>query len=235
VKSPAAILFDLDDTLYDYSEFRRSGFRAVSDHLGPITGIAPGPLYRKSLEIDASRVPFHPNAFDELLRSFDLPLRFLDEMIRVFRNHDPEILPFPGVREMLGELDAKRGIPLYLVTEGHKGTQGRKIQALGVGNFFRKIFILEPPLESKEKTSVYEEIRRSVPVHPSLLWVIGDNPAKDFLLPARMGMTLVQVTGGHGREDVTPRPHFRFARAADLPGLLDSTAKKGPGECTATE
>jgi FMN phosphatase YigB (HAD superfamily) len=231
---PAGILFDLDDTLYDYRLYRRSGFRAVARSLHQRTGLELGALFRKLLEIDTCHAPFHPKAIDELLLHFRLSPRLLKESVAVFRTHDPQISLFAGVRSLLVDLTVREGVPLFLVTEGHPYSQEMKIRSLGIRDFFRRIFVLGPPLRHKRQPQTYEEICRILSAPPSSLWVVGDNPVKDFFIPARMGMTLVHVAKAGSQKEDSPYECLRIPSTSGLLSLMDPTIYKGGVPCTAT-
>ncbi|MBN1103511.1 MAG: HAD family hydrolase [Deltaproteobacteria bacterium] len=224
--APAGIIFDLDDTLYDYRQYRRSGFRAVAQYLESRVGMAAEPLCARLSEIDASGPVYHPGVIDELFRILGLPRDLLKESVEVFRNHDPEIRLFPGVMEMLKELAQRYAIPLFLITEGPYTSQWKKIQALCIQDLFSRIYVLAPPLRHKKQTETYEEIRSFLAVPSSSIWVIGDNPDKDFFIPSAMGMKMVQVTRDQGSGGLS--------RTADLLRWLELTGpEEGCRACTA--
>ena len=80
--------------------------------------------------------------------------------------------------------------PLYLVTDGHKIAQARKVAALGIHCRFRKVYLThryglrhaKPSIRCFERIRERERCRWDQMVH------VADNPAKDFVNLTRLGL-----------------------------------------------
>ncbi len=126
---PAAVLFDLDDTLYPERRYVDGGFAAVAAFLAPITG-------RPADDLTARLIALHDREgrgrlFDTLLAELgrDTDRDLVLACLLVYRTHAPRLEPFPGVVDALAALRAA-GIRTGLVSDGHAATQHRKLAAL---------------------------------------------------------------------------------------------------------
>jgi putative hydrolase of the HAD superfamily len=107
---------------------------------------------------------------------------------------------YPEAAALLPELAG----PLYLVTDGHKLVQQRKVEALGIERWFSKTYLTHRFGVRHAKPSIYcfERIRERERCGWSDMVYIGDNPAKDFVNLNQLGVQTVRVlTGAH--KDVT--------------------------------
>jgi putative hydrolase of the HAD superfamily len=191
------IVFDLDDTLYDESTYVKSGFRAVAAMLAREYGVDPERAYRRMLAI--VRREGRGRVFDRILAEAVGPpsRRAVQACVTAYRLHRPSIrLSARGD----AALRRHRDRPLYLVTDGNKLVQARKVEALGLRGRFRRIFITHCYGRAAAKPSLvcFERIRRLERCAWSELAYVGDNPAKDFVgLNAVGALTVRVLTGGH--------------------------------------
>jgi putative hydrolase of the HAD superfamily len=126
---PAAVLFDLDDTLYAERRYVDGGFAAVAAFLSPLTGRSAEALTSRliALHDEQGRGRLFDTLLAELGRIHDPDLVLA--CLLVYRTHTPILEPFPGVVEALATLRAA-GIRTGVVSDGHAATQHRKLAAL---------------------------------------------------------------------------------------------------------
>ncbi len=209
-------IFDLDDTLYDERTYVVSGFRAVAlwgqKRFGQDADDSFAELIRRLDEDGRGRI------FDDWLRG----RASVREAIKVYRHHDPDIALKP---EALALLDHLVGRPLYLVTDGHKIVQAKKIRSLGIEDRFRKCYLTNRYGQPHAKPSLYcfELIRkREKASWPDLVYV-GDNPAKDFVSLNHVGAITVRIVTGSHAQVAAARGYearHRIVSLSELPSLL---------------
>jgi putative hydrolase of the HAD superfamily len=193
------LVFDLDDTLYEEMTYVISGFNAVAKYGEDELGLDA----RHSFDWMITYVTAHGRGkvFDGwLTRNQAFTRKRLLECVRVYRHHMPNIYMLPSVSKLLEEL--KLTSPLYLVTDGHKIAQHKKIQALGLERLFKRIFITHRFGLKHSKPSIYcfDIIRKAEGVQWHDIVYVGDNPAKDFVNLNSVGAKTVRVrTGAHAR------------------------------------
>ncbi|MCR5376618.1 MAG: ATP-grasp domain-containing protein [Lachnospiraceae bacterium] len=180
------VVFDLDDTLYSEKEYVRSGFKEVSCYLG-------GGYEERLWKFFGEGKP----AIDELLREIGREEEKLD-VLKVYRNHKPNIHLYPGVKETIGALRSK-GIRVGIITDGRVEGQRNKIEALELdvddiiitdelgGTQFRK------PCDI-----AFRIMATRWRLCPEDIVYVGDNLVKDFQAPRQLGMKSIWLENKDG-------------------------------------
>jgi putative hydrolase of the HAD superfamily len=229
IQSLQAIAFDLDDTLYAERDYVRSGYRAVGDHLRRAQGTAEP--YEEHLwrSFVAGRGAW---AFQELSERFALGLSQggVAALVKVYREHRPEIQPFPWVRPLLERLRTR--YRLGLLSDGYLPAQRFKWEALGLAHFFDAVVWTEELGREAWKPSqigflqLARELGLGKRAHrrPPIAYV-ADNPAKDFVAPNELGWVTIQYTPPaaiHAGAAAPPggEPQIQTASAEELRVLL---------------
>jgi len=192
-----AIVFDLDDTLYPEKEFVMSGFRAVAawaeNKLGIDSNIVEIELvnyYRNGIRGDI---------FNRWLESHNLfSDDIVEQMINVYRNHNPSIFPFPEFKEVLGEL--KKKFLLGIVSDGYLEVQKKKLNALGIRSFFDEVVFSDEWGQKawKPSSKPFEIISHRLGVLPNQCIYVADNPMKDFFGAKKTGMYTIRIIHPNG-------------------------------------
>lgn len=187
------VLFDVDDTLYDEMTFVRSGFDAVARYLQQRFGWSADPLVDEMLTLLAERG--RGAIFDELLRrrgKYDAAL--VRELVSVYQKHEPNIQLFADVPPVLEQL-RRRKFKLGLVTDGHHQVQMRKIEALGLLDLV-DVAIRTDELGSqfwKPHVKPFEVALEQLGLAPQQAMYVGNDVARDFQGPRRLGMGAVHI------------------------------------------
>jgi putative hydrolase of the HAD superfamily len=187
------LIFDLDDTLYDEKLYAISGFRAVAKYISMTYGVSINEsvcILNQSL-VSGTR----GRAFQDLIVAKSLPKREVNQCIRIYRNHEPDIYLDEVTKETLAELTK---FQKYLVTDGNKLVQRKKIKALKLDSFFKRTFTTHSFGLSAAKPSTYcfKLIKDLEEASWSDLVYIGDDPSKDFVNLKPLGVTTVRVIKG---------------------------------------
>ncbi|MFP4106136.1 MAG: HAD family hydrolase [Phycisphaerae bacterium] len=186
-----AIVFDLDDTLYPERMYVFSGYCAVGDYLR-ITQQRVDPFddwlwYRFCSGQSAG-------AFDALNEEFELGLDKDEilELVQVYRNHTPTLGPFDGIPELLDQITGSAH--LALLSDGFLPAQKLKLQALQMESSFEAVVFTEELGREfwKPSPAGFEKIARQLDVPSANCIYVGDNPAKDFVAPNRLGWRTIQ-------------------------------------------
>jgi len=191
IAAPAdAVVFDLDDTLYLERDFVFSGYRAVSAVVEAELGFAiEERLIARFLA--GERGDLFTPTLKERLRSVDEP--YIRHLVAVYRQHEPDIRPFP---DTLPTLDALAGrISLGLITDGIPAVQRNKLRALGLESRFDAIVVTGElgPDAGKPSPRPYRECARLLGRGDVPLTYVGDNPAKDFVGAHSLGWDTIRV------------------------------------------
>lgn len=178
-----AVVFDLDDTLYPEREFVRSGYRAVSNAIERATGET---VFDRLIAL-ADRQ--QPDPFGDVLLHHRIAMS-KQEMIDTYRDHEPDLILADEVRNLLADLRST-GRMLGLLTDGRSRTQRNKIRALGLEEWIDEIVISKEFGSEKPAERNYRHFERCFGGRPCVY--VGDNLAKDFLAPNRLGWQTVCV------------------------------------------
>lgn len=177
------VVFDLEDTLYKEIDFLKSGYHAVADNLAQSFGIHD--LYEEMIEAYQTG---EKDVFQQVLDHHHLTI---DKSILtdIYRYHIPQIHLDDTVRSVLGQL--KENCHLAMVTDGRSKTKRNIINALGLAEYFdwADIYVSEEVGYLKTAPYSFEKIMET---YPDCQYIsVGDNPAKDFLVPNRLGWMTV--------------------------------------------
>lgn len=187
----AAVVFDLDDTLYLEVDFVRSGFHSV------------GEWCRRELRVDGFEETAwrlfcagrRGDIFDAAFSSLGItPAKnTISRMVTMYRTHEAQISLPPDSLHCLQQLDGK--YKLGLITDGPGEMQWNKIRALQLEDSFDEIIVTSDLGTgfAKPHLRAFMEMEKRFQARGSELFYVADNPAKDFLAPERRGWRTVHV------------------------------------------
>ncbi|MFO8008117.1 MAG: uridine diphosphate-N-acetylglucosamine-binding protein YvcK [Candidatus Brocadiia bacterium] len=219
-----AVIFDLDDTLYDCTgtlldASRRRAARVLVDAGLPMSE-------REALELQRALGEEHgPHflVFDEIARRYDLEEEVINQAYRAYNSDEVDhIEPFSDVKPTLRFL-RNQGIACALLTSGVHRRQAVKIEKLGLADEFDQIII-----NDVERGELMGECMRYVlekhRLRPEEALVVGDRPPEEIHAGKDLGMLTAQML--HGRfsafeaRDDSERPHYRITRISQVPTLV---------------
>ena len=108
-----------------------------------------------------------------------------------------------------------------ILTDGRSISQRNKIRALGLESWINKIVVSEEFGSAKPDERNFRHFHKVFPQHRSFAY-IGDNPAKDFVTPNRLGWsTICLVDQG---KNIHPQQIERFPVAYHPQFLISKIA-----------
>lgn len=188
------VVFDLDDTLYEEMSYVLSGFRAVAGHLSAKYGLGRSQVYMRMREV--LQAHGRGAVFDEVLAEHRLASRArIRECLAVYRAHEPRLKLHADAVRCLSRL---RSYPLYIVTDGNKLVQGRKVQALALDRRVSRVFITHRHGVANAKPSPYcfSLIAACEKRAPEEIMYVADDPSKDFVGLKPLGFRTARVLRG---------------------------------------
>lgn len=219
-----AIAFDLDDTLYDEAEWVDACLHNVADYCAAHWSDVTADEVYADLRCDAT-------PYDGLAAGAMGTRMSLEQMLDIYRSTQPEALPLRSdATALLDWLHASRtDIALYLITDGRIAGQSAKIKALGLEKYFTpEHIIISDAIGGDKKTQLPFATAMERQGNTSGWMYIGDNLAKDFYWPRRMGW-LTAMVRDCGRNvhpqhlDTTPadyRPDITIDSLTEIINLL---------------
>ena len=186
------LIFDLDDTLIDEQKYVQSGFNYVANKISK-------EFSKTNIKKNFNKILFkngRGNIFDIFFQSYNKKKK-IQKFVKLYRNHQPNISLKVEAKELLKKLKRLK-FSTYLVTDGHKLAQLRKINKLQLNKYFKKIYITHEYGHKKMKPNLYcfRLIKKKEKVKWSEIVYIGDNPNKDFVKLNSVGANTIRVLTG---------------------------------------
>jgi putative hydrolase of the HAD superfamily len=124
-----------------------------------------------------------------------------------------------------------KSYPLYLVTDGHKIVQQKKVTALGIEPQFQKIFITHRYglRNAKPSTYCFDLIRKRERCQWADLVYVADNPAKDFVNLNKLRVRTVRVLTGAHKSTRAKKGHDARYTISNLSHLRQILSLAKPG------
>jgi len=174
VDSKTVIVFDLDDTIYNELDYLRSAYSEIAQKILPEKWES---LFLRMFSLYRCQ----QNVFQILSEEFSIGS---DELLKLYRNHTPNIRPFSGILDLMARIKERNG-KIAIITDGRTATQNRKIVALGIKNYIEKIIISEEIGTEKPNEQNFIAIEKAIP--NGNYTYIADNCKKDFIAPNILG------------------------------------------------
>jgi putative hydrolase of the HAD superfamily len=216
-----AMVFDMDDTLYEEKEYVRSGFEAVGNWMKDefqFTG-----FYETAWSLfESGETSFIFNKALEKL-NIDYDDTRIKNMVDYYRSHEPDIHLLDDAKWILENL--KDTIKIGLISDGYLVAQEMKVHALKLQDKFHSIILSDKWGKDHWKPSSvpYMQSSRELQLPHDQCVYVGDNINKDFIGAKRLGWTTVHIdrkdglyTGIEAEDDYLA--HYTIH---DLRGLSD--------------
>lgn len=211
VDTRTAVVFDLDDTLYNEIDFLKSGYRHIARTLHPNSWER---LYARMFSLYRNKL----NTFDVISDEFNVNK---EKLLTWYREHQPEISLFDGAYPLMERIRNKGG-KLGMITDGRSLTQRNKIRALGISDLFDFVVISEEIGSEKPDKRNFDAIEQAF--ETANYYYIADNLRKDFITPNKHGWTTVGLldngmnihSDSHLYLDAVHMPHYFISSLTDI-------------------
>jgi len=231
-----AILFDLDDTLYDEMQFVKGGFKAVSLYISRNNNISQNAVYQLLLDVLEKYGRGH--TFDIGLKKLGLySKKLIPKLVEVYRIHKPNLSLYSKVITVLSTL-RKQGYKLGLITDGNVEVQRNKVKALSIKDFFNCIvFSDEYGIEKQKPNSFpYQKAMEELKANTEETIYVGDNPHKDFVTAKKLGILTVRITKGKYKNTKLGKEYeaeYQIKNLDEIFSIIKKTDKQGiiPEKC----
>lgn len=216
-----AVIFDLDDTLYDEMQFVKGGFEAVSSYIFKNSGVNQNTVYQ--LLLDVLEKYGRGKVFDIVLEKLGLyNEKLIPKLVEIYRKHIPNLILYPDAEAVLYTL-RKRGYKLGLITDGNVEVQRNKVKALKIRDLFNCIvFSDEYGIEKRKPNSLpYQKVIKRLKIEPKEAFYVGDNPYKDFITAKKLGIYTVRILRGQYKNVELNKAFEADYQIKNLEELLD--------------
>ena len=206
-----AIIFDLDDTLYEYSKLNDEGIEKIAEFIHENLKISKDKFYTafntakktvkeqltEKVASSHNRMIYCQKTLENLGEN---PFSYSLEMYEVYWGYILENMKLNENVLELFELCKKENIKIGICTDLTVHIQHRKIRKLGLHKYIDAIITSEEAGIEKPDFKIYEEILKKLEVKPVETLFIGDNLKKDVLGPLKYGMNALWYSNNKNNE-----------------------------------
>ncbi len=192
-----AVIFDLDDVLYNEKDYVYAAYRAIAKFLSSKCGLSGEEIYVRLIGALYEKTGMYPRLFNDLLVNIGLGEELVPEVLRIYSEVDSELSLYPNVGELLNVLRV-RGFKLGLLSNGTVKIQKNKVRLLGVEKFFDVVMYAREKGKEYDKPNpeAYRMVLERLGVSPKEAVCIGDNPYTDFWGARKLGMRTARFLAG---------------------------------------
>ena len=197
--APAAVVLDLDDTLYPQAAYLRGAARAVgrSAHAAGLDGQA----IARALWLELAGGSDRGSTIDRALAvcgvSPAVLSQVLPDLVAAFIGYRPRSLPlYPGAATALAALRAR--FPVACLTDGNPTIQRAKLAATGLAGTLPVVITdeIDGRATRKPHPAGLQRAADLLGVPADRLVMIGDRPGKDVAVAAAVGARSIRVRTG---------------------------------------
>jgi putative hydrolase of the HAD superfamily len=198
VKEKKAIFFDLDETIYPEIDFKKSGFRAVASWLQENNILEFDEALSSLLDFLSEKGSLYPYFFQDICRKYRIDRNIVEDMLHVFRNHQPKITPYSDFVDLVVRCQGR--FFMGVITDGLGYVQRNKVAALGLTQWIPESAIIFTdclsPSTNKYDLKVFLHASAIAGLDGNQCLYVGDNPGKDFNGPKQLGWHTIRICRG---------------------------------------
>ncbi|ADZ10387.1 HAD superfamily (subfamily IA) hydrolase, TIGR02253 [Methanobacterium lacus] len=194
-----AVFLDIDDTIYNTSEFaklaRRAALNAMIDAGLPMSHEDAYKLLREIIKEKGSNYNKHLNVLTKRVFGEEKPLLIAIGMITYHNVKFALLRLFPNTMPTLIDLKSK-GYKLGVISNGLTIKQYEKLVRLGLHHFFDFVITSEEAGVEKPDVKIYQLAMERMGCDPENSVMIGNNFRDDILGAIDAGMSAIYLTPG---------------------------------------
>lgn len=225
-----AVIFDLDDTLYDCTGSLMESARLRAAEAMVKAGLPCSKEDAYYLQISlADRYGPRCNVFDRIAEKFSMGEELSAIALEAYNSDEVgDIRPFPDTVQTLETLRNK-GYKLFMVTSGLFRRQHKKIELLGLADYFDDILVQDIDRGLTHEECMLDIMSRQG-LTPQEIAVVGDRIHSEIRAANYLKMTTIQFM--HGRfKSMTPKNEleeadYRVHRLSELIDVLEESNRR---------
>jgi putative hydrolase of the HAD superfamily len=196
-----AVVFDLDNVLYDEIHYIFAAFRSIARFLSERCRFSEDEVFLKLVCDFEKKGSMYPRLFNDAVNDLGLDQNLVPEILSLYATLDSKVELFPEAVSVLLAL-RDLGLKLALVTNANAQIQHNKVRLLGVEKFFDVVVYARETPSGKDKPDpeVYNVALRKLGVGAGGAVCVGDNPYTDFWGAKQLGMRTVRVLYGEFKD-----------------------------------
>ena len=198
-----SVLFDMDNTLFDFIHAQQSACKAVLNHVGHDGD--PDDLF------SYFRRPVHgfehfDNIRDYLIDHDLFSDRVFSECCGIYETVKvASVEPYPGIPGLLGSL-MKNDLPLGIITDAETPLAGKRLEKAGLSRFFTTVVSPDRSGARKPDPASFRLALKELQVRPEETVLAGDSLRRDIAPAQKIGMVTVYAQYGDWYRSSDPEP-----------------------------
>ena len=206
-----AVIFDLDDTLYDYKSLNKVAIEKLSNFVNENLGVNNDAFYlafekaRNDTKNHLGDVASSHNRmiyFQKTLENLNInPFSFSLEMYNFYWDYILENMkPYKYVMELFNFIKSS-DIKIGICTDLTVRIQHKKIRKLGIGQYIDAIVTSEEAGREKPNRGIFEMILKKLEIDRQEVLYVGDNYDRDIVGAFDMGIKAVLYSSNNKKYD----------------------------------
>lgn len=215
---PEYVLFDMDNTLYDFYFAKTQSCEAVAKLVESGEGME---LFRYFMS-GTHGFEHHNNIRDFMENHKIFEPRLYEEACAVYEEVKLASLNlYPGVEETLGLL-SDAGVSMAIVTDAESIQAEKRLAATGVRDFFTGVMTPDQSGVRKPKPEMFHAAAAILQCSVHEAWIVGDSPKREIEPGNLLGMTTVYAKYGDWIGIPYPRiqPDYILQSFSDLQDIM---------------
>ncbi len=189
-----AVLFDLDDTLYDVGQYYRGAFGEISSYITGKHSLSRKDVFKMLVRLWREKTSLYPHLFNDLIAGLKLEPEELESLVRIFNGYNGKIAPYPEVVPTLKWLQGEK-YKLGVITDGNLERQTRKLEMLSLGHYFDTI-VYTQEIAPKPSPLPFTVALNRLGTRAEDAFYVANNPLIDFKGAREVGLRTVRILGG---------------------------------------
>ncbi|MDD5148046.1 MAG: uridine diphosphate-N-acetylglucosamine-binding protein YvcK [Candidatus ainarchaeum sp.] len=220
-----AIIFDLDDTLFDCTgQLVEAARQRAAEAMAKLIQKPKEEIYLKIIETEGRLGPkadIFGNVCDAL--SLKNPQECINAALHAYNSDEVEKISLFKDAEPLFRRLKKQEIKMVIVSSGLYSRQMRKIQMLGLEKWMDLILIHDIEKEGS-KDALFEQVMKQFLLKAEEVVSIGDRIHSEIRVGNKLGMTTIQFL--HGRyqktapKNIMEEPDFKIKKLSEIPAII---------------
>jgi HAD superfamily hydrolase (TIGR02253 family) len=219
-----AILFDLDNTLINFLEFKietaKAAAKAMVANGLPATEVE---AYGKIFSVYDEKGIEYQKTFFDVVKPYGLEINMAERIqqaaILAYLQKKFEVLrTYPIVKSTLASL--KEDYKLGIVTDAPRNKAWQRLILTGLGDYFNVVITLDDTLAFKPSPGGFNLALKKLNLAPAQCLFVGDNPERDIKGAQELGMTTCLAKYGWSGRKTDIRADYEISRFEDILKIL---------------
>ena len=222
------VLLDLDDTLLDFKRGEQIALTQTLRHfeIEPTNEmlfryhVINAALWQALERGERTRKQILVERFSRLFEEFDFDVDPNEAQTYYAKGLSEQAILLDGAVQLLDILSSRYS--LYLVSNGNRTVQTKRIEQAGIGHYFKAVYLSEDVGYNKPAKEFFDFVMKASPeiVKESSV-MIGDSLSSDIAGGNGVGITTIWFD----KEGIGPsreiRPSYRVRALSEIPALLE--------------